>query len=101
MLHCNKQFCKQLEERYSGNDNIIILNDSAENVDIYLKKYNLKKVDYVVSGLPFASLPKSVSNKILEKTRNILKKDGLFITFHFVLLAPKINRPIYQAVSPL
>ena len=45
LFECNKEFCKQLEERYSGNDNIIILNDSAENVDTYLKKYNLKKVD--------------------------------------------------------
>lgn len=86
LLEYNKGFCKQLEERYNGNDNIIIINDSAENIDIYLEKYNIKKVDYVVSGLPFASLPKSVSNKILKKTKTILKKDGLFITFQYTLL---------------
>jgi len=99
LLESNKEFCKQLEERYSGNDNIIILNDSAENVDIYLKKYNLKKVDYVVSGLPFASLPKSVSNKILEKTRNILKKDGLFITFQYTLLKKKFIAGYFKEIE--
>lgn len=86
LLECNKEFCKQLEKRYNGYDNIILINDSAENIDKYLKKYNIKKVDCVVSGLPFASLPKNVSNKILRKTRSILKKDGLFITFQYTLL---------------
>jgi len=86
LLEYNKGFCKQLEDRYNENDNIIIINDSAENVDMYLEKYNIKNVDYVVSGLPFASLPKNVSNKILKKTRTILKKDGLFITFQYTLL---------------
>ncbi|MPN18289.1 hypothetical protein SDC9_165649 [bioreactor metagenome] len=67
-------------------DNIILINDSAENIDKYLKQYNINKVDYVVSGLPFTSLPKDVSNKILRQTKNILNKDGLFITFQYTLL---------------
>lgn len=86
LLECNKEFCRQLEERYKGYNNIILINDSAENVDKYLADYNIKKVDYVVSGLPFASLPKNVSIKILKNTRSILKKDGQFITFQYTLL---------------
>lgn len=86
LLEYNKEFCKQLEKRYNEQDNIIIINDSAENLDKYLSKYNIKKVDYVVSGLPFASLPKNVSNKILDKTKSLLKKDGLFITFQYTLI---------------
>lgn len=86
LVECNKEFCRQLKERYNGYDNIILINDSAENIDKYLIDYNIKKVDYVVSGLPFASLPKNVSNKILKKTISILKRDGLFITFQYTLL---------------
>ena len=86
LVENNKEFCKQLEDKYNKNDNVVIINDSAENIDEHLRKYNIKKVDYVVSGLPFASLPKSVSNKILKKTGTILKKDGLFITFQYTLL---------------
>lgn len=86
LLEYNKDFCKQLEDKYSGHNNVIIINDSAENVDKYLVQHKINKVDYVVSGLPFASLPKEVSNKILKKTRTILKKNGLFITFQYTLL---------------
>lgn len=99
LLECNKEFCKKLEERYNGLDNIMIINDSAENVDIYLEKYNLKNVDYVVSGLPFASLPKSVSNKILKKTRIILKKDGLFITFQYTLLKKEFIAGYFKEIE--
>lgn len=86
LLEYNEEFCKQLKDRYNGNNNVIVINDSAENVSMYLEKYNIEKVDYVVSGLPFASLPKDISSKILHTTKNILKKDGLFITFQYTLL---------------
>jgi len=86
LLEYNKDFCDGLKKKYGGYDNVIIINDSAENIDKYLKEYNIKGVDYIVSGLPFASLPKAVSNEILKKTESILKKDGLFITFQYTLL---------------
>lgn len=86
LIEYNEDFCKQLEEKYGEHGNVIIVNDSAENVDKYLEKYNIDEVDYVVSGLPFASLPKNVSSKILETTKEILKKNGLFITFQYTLL---------------
>jgi Phospholipid N-methyltransferase len=99
LLEYNKEFCKQLEERYNQYDNVIIINDSAENVDKYLVEYNIKKVDYVVSGLPFASLPKDVSNKILNKTRTILKKDGLFITFQYTLLKKEFIAGYFKEIE--
>jgi phospholipid N-methyltransferase len=86
LIEYNKEFCRQLEERYNGIDNIILIKDSAENVDKYLEKYNISKVDYVVSGLPFASLPKNVAGRILGKTKSILNREGLFITFQYTLL---------------
>ncbi|MCT8977229.1 SAM-dependent methyltransferase [Clostridium sp. CX1] len=99
LLEYNKEFCKQLEDMYNGYDNIIIINDSAENVDKYLVQYDIKKVDYVVSGLPFASLPKDVSNKILNKTRGILKRNGLFITFQYTLIKKEFIAGYFKEID--
>jgi len=99
LLEYNKEFCTLLEERYNGDDNIIIINDSAENVDKYLEKYRIRNVDYVVSGLPFASLPKNISNRILKKTRAILKKDGLFITFQYTLLKKEFIAGYFKEIE--
>lgn len=99
LLEYNKEFYKQLEDRYIGYDNIILINDSAENVDRYLKEYNIDKVDYVVSGLPFASLPKNVSNTILRKTKGILKTEGIFITFQYTLLKKEFIAGYFKQID--
>lgn len=99
LVEYNEEFCKQLEEKYRDYNNVVIINDSAENVDKHLKKYNIDEVDYVVSGLPFASLPKSMSNKILKKTKDILKKNGLFITFQYTLLKKGYIGSYFEDIS--
>lgn len=99
LVEYNEKFCKELEKKYNSNHNIIIIKDSAENIDVYLKKYNIIKVDYVVSGLPFASLPKNVSNKILNKTKHMLKQDGLFITFQYTLIKKKFISDYFKKIE--
>ena len=86
VLEINDVFYAQLKKKYKTNDTFKIIHGSAEHVDAYLKKFEVSHVDYVVSGLPFASLPKKTSERILLKTRKILGKDGLFITFQYTLL---------------
>lgn len=99
LFECNKEFCKQLEEKYREYNNIILINDSAENVDKYLTQYKIRNVDYIVSGLPFASLPKTISNEILIKTKQILKKDGLFITFQYTLLRKEFLSKYFKKIN--
>lgn len=79
-------FCDMLREKYSGEQNLYVINDSAELVGEYLEKHGLDSADYIVSGLPFASLPQDVSVNILTQTKKHLKQEGRFITFQYTLL---------------
>lgn len=99
LIEYNEEFCKQLEEKYNEYSNVLVINDSAENIDKHLKKYGIKEVDYVVSGLPFASLPKSMSNKILKKTKEILKENGMFITFQYTLFKKGYIGSYFEDIS--
>lgn len=83
LVENNKNFYSLLKEKYKEEDRIFIEYGSAEKIERYLRKYRIPYVDYVISGLPFASLPKNVSNEILLNTTKILKEDGLFITFQY------------------
>ncbi|EHN15241.1 MULTISPECIES: class I SAM-dependent methyltransferase [Clostridium] len=85
LVEVNNEFYNILKKTYGHKKNVIIIKDSAENIDIILKKHNIEKVDYVLSGLPFASLPREVSKIILTKTAEILKDEGEFITFQYSL----------------
>ncbi|OCA82759.1 class I SAM-dependent methyltransferase [Pseudobacillus wudalianchiensis] len=85
LIEHNKEFYKQLKEKYKAEKNLIIVNDTAEQIDWYTKRYGIPAIDYVISGLPFASLPKHVSHNILDKTKKLLSSDGEFITFQYSL----------------
>nr|WP_231620289.1 rRNA adenine N-6-methyltransferase family protein [Fictibacillus sp. 26RED30] len=83
LFESNEEFYKILVQKYKEVDNLYIYNGSAEKVDWYLEKCGIPFVDYVISGLLFASLPKTVSNEILFKTSKVLRKNGKFVTFQY------------------
>jgi phospholipid N-methyltransferase len=88
-----------LKNKYKHEENLYIINDSAENIVKYLKKHDISKVDYIVSGLPFASLPKEVSNNILHTSKNILKKNGKFITFQYTLFKKQFINNFFDEID--
>ena len=86
LFEMNDAFCQTLKEKYGSEPNMHIVNDTAQNVGAKLQKYGFGYADYVVSGLPFASLPQDVSVGILAETKKYLKPSGAFITFQYTLL---------------
>lgn len=99
LLEYNNEFYNLLKEKFKDEKNLFIINDSAENVCEYLLKYKIENVDYIVSGLPFASLPKHVSENILKQTKNILKKDGKFVTFQYSLFKVKFIKKYFRYID--
>lgn len=89
MIELNKEFYNTLKKIIKEENNIHIINDDVQNIENILKQYNIKEIDYIVSGLPFASLPKKISNKILKNTQNIIG-NGLFITFQYTKFKEKL-----------
>jgi phospholipid N-methyltransferase len=84
LIEYNEAFCAMLALRFAGQPNIIIEEGSAATIGALLKKHGLpNRADYIVSGLPFASLPKKESNTILAEAVRHLRRDGVFITFQY------------------
>ncbi|AGX42629.1 class I SAM-dependent methyltransferase [Clostridium saccharobutylicum] len=98
-IEYNPDFYKILKDKFKGETNFILINDSAENLKEYLTKYNIDKVDYIVSGLPFASLPDAMSKKILSITKEILKDKGEFITFQYTLFKMKLFKMYFNKIK--
>lgn len=99
LVEINKRFYNILKEIYGHKKNVIIVNDSAENLDIILEEHNIKKVDYILSGLPFTSLPMEVSKTILTKTAEILDVSGEFITFQYSLFKLEFFRKYFCDIN--
>lgn len=79
VFEINKEFANKLKEKYKQDASIIIINDSAEK----LVQYGLKNIEYIISGLPFATLERQISKQILNNVSSVLKEEGKFITIQY------------------
>lgn len=68
------------------NKRITYIEDSAEKISLY---FDDKKFDHIISTLPFASLPREVSQNIFEEIKQHLKKNGKLLQFQYSLFSRK------------
>ncbi|CAG9296517.1 class I SAM-dependent methyltransferase [Celerinatantimonas diazotrophica] len=89
LIETNEVFVQQLNERYGHLDNVRIIHDSGEKINLYKMKYGIEHIDYIVSGIPFSSLPAQVSTNILSTVNKALSPNGRFILFQYSLMKVK------------
>ena len=89
LIEQNRTFCEQLKASFGGQPNLFILRGSAGSVVRCLEICGVSGVDYIVSGLPFTSLPADLSDRILNATKQVLGREGKFITFQYSLVKKK------------
>ena len=78
----NKKFCTYLG-KHINDKRLIIINDGAEKISSSLKKFNIKKADCIVSGLPFRNFSEPKKRKILKEIKNSLSDEGAFVLFQY------------------
>jgi phospholipid N-methyltransferase len=100
LIEVNRRFCTLLQQRYAGHANVHIIHGSADKTREYLRPLGIDKVDYVVCGLPFSSLPRRLGWRILEHTQHLLQPVGQLILFQYSLqnvkLFGRFFRPVQQ-----
>ena len=99
LIERNENFCEALREKYKDEQNMYIIEDSAENVGVHIAAQGFVYADCIISGLPFASLPPEISENILAQTRQCLAPDGCFITFQYTLFKKKIFMKHFSKVD--
>jgi phospholipid N-methyltransferase len=62
---------------------LLVYNDSAERMIDYLARHGKQRADYIISGLPWASLPSEIQARIMEAILTALSPNGMFTTFAY------------------
>jgi phospholipid N-methyltransferase len=99
LIERNENFCQILREKYANQPNLHIIEDSAENIGTHLAAHGFSHACYIISGLPFASLPPQISENILTQTAKFLAPAGSFITFQYTLLKKKIFEQYFNHLT--
>jgi phospholipid N-methyltransferase len=85
-IDTNPDFTRLLK-RSIDDPRLIAINGSAADVEHILDDRGLGKADYVLSGLPFTTLPRGVGDTIAKATANVLRPGGAFLVYQF---SPKV-----------
>ncbi len=93
----NAEFCKQL--RAINDPRLVVVEDSAEYLERYMKENNWSEIDAVISAIPFVALPDELGLMIIGECKRFLKKGGLFIQVHYSLLAKKLYQKVFGNVD--
>lgn len=80
-IEVNPQFAASLRRRFPQ---LKVHNDTAEKLPEYLAKEGKDGVDCVLSGLPWASLPLSVQEGVMNAVVTSLRPGGTFATFAYI-----------------
>jgi phospholipid N-methyltransferase len=87
-IDTNADFTHYLKESIDD-PRLVAVTGSAADVDKILAERNLGQADYVVSGLPFSTLPPGVGEDIAKATAKVIRPGGAFLVYQF---SPKVRR---------
>jgi len=93
----NPTFIEELQ--HIKDERLVIINDSAEKIEVYLNKYNRQSADYIISSLPFAMIPDDVVHNILTNSDTALSEEGKYIQFQYSLNAKKKLESYFSKVE--
>ncbi len=99
LIEINETFSKKLQQEYANNPSVRVIQGSAENIKKYIEGLKTAEIDYVLSGLPFTSLPGDVSKRILQNVRDSLTREGKFITFQYSLVKKTFIQAFFPSIA--
>ena len=86
-IDTNADFTRYLKDSIDD-PRLVAVNGSAADVEKILADRGFDKADYVVSGLPFSTLPPGVGDAIAEATAKVIRSGGAFLVYQF---SPKVR----------
>jgi phospholipid N-methyltransferase len=98
VIDTNPDFCDYLKRSISDS-RLQIVNGSAADVGDILRELGLGEADYVISGLPFSTLPTGVGPAIAKATAETLRPGGAFLVYQFRPKVRTIIEPFFSHVD--
>jgi phospholipid N-methyltransferase len=96
-IDTNPDFTRYLREQIDD-PRLVTVTGSAADVEKILAERSLGQADYVLSGLPFSTLPAGVGEDIAEATSNVIRPGGAFLVYQF---SPKVLDFIKPHFGPI
>jgi phospholipid N-methyltransferase len=97
-IDTNPDFTRYLKESIDD-PRLVAVTGSAADVDKILEDRGLGAADYVLSGLPFSTLPPGIGAEIAEATSSVIRPGGAFLVYQFRPKVLHFIRPHFERIE--
>src|SRR5438105_1080998 len=97
-LEINRDFVKFLKRRLHD-PRLRLVQESATEIDSVLARLGFLHADYVISGIPFKTLPHGLRDTIVRKTHSVLRPQGSFLVYQLSSAVLPYLQTVFGQVS--
>lgn len=76
-----------------------LVQESATEIDAVLQRLGCGPADYIISGIPFKTLPDALRHTIVRKTHDVLSPNGSFLVYQFSDVVLPYLEKVFRKVS--
>jgi phospholipid N-methyltransferase len=98
VIDTNKLFIDYLN-RTITDSRFIAVHGSAEDVEAIIRAHGHEHADYILSGLPFSTLPEGLGPRIAAATERAIRPGGAFLTYQFSKAAHNLTAQHFDRVD--
>lgn len=98
VFELNEDLIEFLRNEYDDK-RLIASGRSAADVEEVLREHGLGKANYVVSGIPFSTMPPNVATSIMQATKSILQPAGKFLVYQVRSKVLEFLKPNFKYIE--
>jgi phosphatidylethanolamine/phosphatidyl-N-methylethanolamine N-methyltransferase len=98
VIDLNEDFIKYLRKTFHDS-RFIAVHGSAADVNQIIRDFGFQHADYILSGLPFSTLPNNLGPIIAEETAKALRPGGAFLVYQFRARCRDFMAPHFERID--
>jgi phospholipid N-methyltransferase len=97
-IELNPEFVSYLRDEIPD-PRLHVVHGSASEVAGILGRLNLDRADYIISGIPYSTIPDPVRRQIVRESRRLLDPAGALVVYQFTRTVLPYLQPIFRQVE--
>ena len=97
-IDTNPEFTDFLRESLDD-ERLVAVTGSAADIESILAERGFEKADYVLSGIPFSTLPPGLGEAIAKATARVIRPGGAFLIYQFSPKVMEFIKPWFDRVE--
>jgi phospholipid N-methyltransferase len=97
LIELNEDFADFLREQLND-PRVHVVRASAEDVRRILSDLGLGSADYIISGIPYSTMPSDVRRRVLAESKKGLSPNGQFLVYQFTSTVLPHLRVVFRSI---